>query len=212
MTAYRVVSFDIDGTLTLGHGWFYISSALGRLDDYAATTAGYRAGMIGEDEHLSNLLNIAAGSTTDEIVKILETIPLIENIAKGIQLLKDEGMRTYLLTHNPGYVCLWYQEAFGLDGFRCSRQAVRKGRICRAPNVHADKIGWLGEICRAEGLVPANVVHVGDSDSDAAVFRQAGIGIAVNAGSRSARDVATLAINTSDMMDIVLAVASGSKR
>ena len=78
--------------------------------------------------------------------------------------------------------------------------------------MHADKIGWLGEICRAEGVVPANVVHVGDSDSDAMVFRHAGMGIAVNARSRSAREAATLAINTADMMDIALAVASGSKR
>ena len=121
-------------------------------------------------------------------------------------------MRTYLLTHNPGYVCAWYRDAFGLDGFRCARQAVRKGRICRAPNVHADKIGWLGDICRTEGVAPANVVHVGDSDSDAMVFRHAGMGIAVNARSRSAREAATLAINTADMMDIALAVASGSKR
>lgn len=212
MASYSIVTFDIDGTLTLGHGWFYIASSLGRLDDYASTTAEYRAGRIGEDEHLSNLLNIAAGSTTEEIREILGTIPRIENIGKGIEELKARGMRTYLLTHNPGYICRWYQEVFGIDGFRCSRQAVRKGRICRAMNAHADKIGWLGEICETEGVHPGEVVHVGDSASDAAVFRRAGMGIAVNTRNRNARMAASVAINTSDMMDIVLAVASPSER
>ncbi len=203
----NVVSFDIDGTLTIGHGWFYIASSSGRLDSYIESTSAFRAGMIGEDEHLANLLNIAAGLPLDSVEKMLEDTPRLENIASGIRYLKDRGFRTYLLTHNPDYVCRWYAEKYGMDGFRCARQSVRNGIICRAHGVHADKVGWLNEMCRRESVPRSSVVHVGDGLSDADVFGIAGMGIALNTRIRGAIRRADASINTTDMMDVVRTIA-----
>lgn len=212
MPSYSIISFDIDGTLTLGHGWYYLASALGREGEYRRTMALYTRGTIGEDTHLTNLLNIAAGFRPGDIEAALRTTPRLENISRGMEALRRKGMRTYLLTHNPAYICGWYVREFGMDGYRCARQVVRNGAICNAAGVHADKVAWMRDICSKESTSPANLIHVGDGLSDCEVFRRSGMGIALNTRLREVRRSASTALNTTDMMDVVRAVAAGSQR
>lgn len=203
MSSFSIVTFDIDGTLTMGHGWYYIAKSLGRLSEYNRTTEEFRRGVIGEDEHLANLLNLAAGFPARKVHGILERTPRLENIGEGMGRLRKEGLRIYLLTHNPAYVCEWYMERFGIDGFRGARQAVRNGVVCRTARVHADKVAWMNDICALECIAPERVVHVGDGVADEAVFGRAGMGIAVNTKLRSTRRGASVSVNTTDMLDVV---------
>lgn len=205
METLRVVSFDIDGTLTLGHGWFYIATALGRVESFRRSAAAFRRHEIDEDEHLTNLLNIAAGFPAVRVVEALRKTPRIENIPEGLQKLKNAGIRPYLLTHNPSYVCKWYVEEFGFSGYKGAMQAVRKGTICRTSG-HADKVEWMRQICSRENIDPSGMMHVGDGDSDASVFALVGGGVAVNSKSRAAIRTSGRSLNTTDMMDIVKAV------
>lgn len=205
MKGFRVVSFDIDGTLTLGHGWFYIASVLGRLDSFRKSREAFLRQEIGEDEHLTNLLNLAAGASPSRITEALKKTPRIDRIPEGLARLKEAGLRTYLLTHNPPYVCRWYMEEFGFDGYIGAVQQVRRGRICRTTS-RADKVLWMRKICDREKVSTGEFAHVGDGDSDAAVFEQAGGGIAVNSRSRAAISSAARSLNTTDMTEIVEAV------
>jgi phosphoserine phosphatase len=198
-----MVTFDIDGTLTIGHGWYYIAGMLGRGKDYLNSTRLYRSGRIGEGEHLNNLLNLAAGRTVDDIAGILEKVPLIDNISEGITQLKDEGFGTYLLTHNPEYVCTWYARRFGFDGYMCSAQKVDGKTILRAESAAPDKLAWLDRFCLGRGLRQEKILHIGDSASDRRVFIRTGLGIAVNTRDRSVISSATAHLNTTDMNDIV---------
>lgn len=205
MKSLRLVSFDIDGTLTLGHGWFYIASELGRLDRFMSSSDAFGRGDIGEDEHLANLLNIAAGVRSERVVHALKRTQRIDNIGDGLERLKRAGLRTYLLTHNPSYVCRWYVKEFGFDGYRGAAQQVRNGKICRTTG-RADKVECMRLICNKERVSPEALVHVGDGESDASVFKLAGHGIAVNSRSRVAIRASTISLNTTDMNEIVDAV------
>lgn len=210
MPRYRAVTFDIDGTLTIGHGWFYIAEMLGRGGEYRKTTAAYRSGSIGEDEHLSNLLNMAAGCSVGMVEEALERTPKLDNIAEGIRVLEDNGFRTFLLTHNPQYVCRWYASRYGLHGYGCAEQPVQDGMIGRADGIHADKGAWLARLCRREGIDPSQTIHAGDSESDALIFRLAGLGIGVNSRNSSVRTLGRACVNTTDMMDVVESILSAA--
>lgn len=200
---FEAVSFDIDGTLTLGHGWYYIAEALGKSADYAATTSRFRAGAIGEGRHLANLLNIAAGTAASELYPVLARTPKIENIAAGMRRLKEAGLGTFLLTHNPGYVCRWYAGEFGIDGYEGARQNVRGGIVCRVHDVRPEKVAWMRKLCRRERISPESLIHVGDSTSDAEVFGNVGMGIALNSNNRLAIAGAAVSLNTADMIEVV---------
>ncbi|MBX8631154.1 MAG: haloacid dehalogenase-like hydrolase [Thermoplasmata archaeon YP2-bin.285] len=208
----RVATFDIDGTLTLGHGWYCIASLLGRLEEYRRTTSLFRRNKVDENTHLRNLLNLAAGVERVRMDRILEHLPLIDNIGEGVQVLKKAGIRPLLLTHNPPYVCEWYIRRFGFDGFLCAEQPVVAGIIQRADDARAGKADWIGRYCRRERLPLSQVIHAGDSASDIAVFEVTGGGVAVNTNSRKAIRAADAAVNTTDMMDIVSRMMEISER
>lgn len=210
----EIVTFDIDGTLTVGHGWYYIAEMLGKKDDYLRSTRLYRSGRIDEREHLNNLLNLAAGRTVDDIAGMLERVPLIDNIAEGVERLKSEGIGSFLLTHNPEYVCRWYSGRFGFEGYICSSQKVDGKTIRRAESAAPDKLAWLDKFCRARKVELEGILHIGDSASDRSVFIRTGRGIAVNTRDRSIIYSATAYLNTTDMNDIagkVLEISDGTQ-
>lgn len=198
----RIATFDIDGTLTIGHGWYFIASLLGREDDYRRYTAMFRAGKSDEARHLSNLLSIAEGVSLNRLYSALEEVPRLRNIAAGIRMLGQAGMEVMLLTHNPQYVCEWYERRFGFSGHCSAFQAVDGGIVGSADGVFPDKAAWLKDMCALKGISPQEVIHTGDSASDAAVFRTIGHGIAVNSRDREVIKSAGYAINTVDMKDV----------
>lgn len=210
---WRLVTVDIDGTLTRVHGWWEIARAFGREAAYERSTRRFRAREIGEDEHLANLLALAEGHTVPEVEAVLAYTPKLEGIADGISELHRRGARVGLLTHNPGYVIDYYRRAFGFDeGEGVEAPVDGDGRIARAIGVRADKPGGLRRLLNRTETVPASVVHIGDSWSDAEVFRLVGGGVALNTPFEEVGHAADRAIRTSDFRSVVRAVAELSPR
>jgi len=201
---WRLVTVDIDGTLTLVHGWREIAIAFGRLPEFNATNRQFAANEIGEDQHLTNLLEIADGHTVEEVDAVLRTTPKLSGITEGVRELHEQGARVALLSHNPSYVAEWYERTFGFDDFDAvDAQEVDHGRIGPCTGVHADKPGGFRALVTRSGATPPQGVHVGDSWSDAEVFRIAGGGVALNSRDPEVNRLADLALSTRDFRDVV---------
>ncbi|HEV2316298.1 MAG TPA: HAD family hydrolase [Thermoplasmata archaeon] len=204
---WRLVTFDIDGTLTRGHGWRFLAERVGRVPEYESTNREYFAGKRGEDEHLADLLRLADGLTIPQLDEILAATPKIDGIAPAISTWHGEGTSVALLTHNPWYVCEWYARTFGFDGFAGTPvPPAENGRLRLHGGVHADKLLGLQELVHRFGVVPAEVVHVGDGKADARVFPHVGAGVALNADSDEVRRAATLALKMSSLRELPQAV------
>jgi phosphoserine phosphatase len=205
---WRLVTVDIDGTLTLTHGWREVAVAFGRLPAYERTHRRINANEVGEDEHLAELLDIATGHAVAEVEEVLARTPKLVGIAEGVARLHEEGAHAALLTHNPDYVVDWYRRAFGFDDAEgVKAQAVVSGRIGPPVNVRADKVGGMRSLLSRLDLPAARAVHVGDSWPDAEVFRIVGGGVALNSSSARVNAAADLAITTNDFRDVVDALA-----
>jgi len=201
---WRLVTVDIDGTLTIGHGWRPIAEAFGGVPAFEESNRRFFAGDIGEDAHLTNLLRITTGRTVAEVETVLCATPKLVGIPEGIAGLHRRGVRVDLLTHNPDYVADWYRRSFGFDEFAAvSAQPVVDGRIGAPVGVRADKPGALRSLLAHERLPASSVVHVGDGRSDAALFSIVGAGIALNSPYADVRNAADLAVTTNDFRDVV---------
>src|SRR5580658_4470494 len=168
---YRLVCVDIDGTLTLGHGWQTFAARLGRADLYARTQQEYRSGRIGEDAHLRNLLAITEGAPLAKIQEILEETPKVSGIEPGVRRLHELGAQVALLTHNPKYITDWYARKFGMDGADGlgGSPSVVNGIIGRTAHPVSDKVGGLDRLCERFGVGRRESAHVGDGRADALV-------------------------------------------
>ena len=199
-----LVSFDIDGTLTEGHGWAFLADRFDRRADYDRTTEGFRRGAVDEDHHLANLLALAEGHTIWEVEEVLASTPKVGHIRETVGALQERGVRTALLTHNPPYVCAWYARTFGFEAFEgCDVPPPVAGRIPAPGPMHADKVGSLLRLLAATRCAAVDAVHVGDSHSDLQVFRRVGAGIAFNARLPEVRSGADATVDSEDLSDIL---------
>jgi phosphoserine phosphatase len=202
-----MVTVDIDGTLTLLHGWRVIAERFDRVPLYERTMARIRAGEATEDVTIAHLLSIAEGHSVADVVAALQVTPRLSGIPEGVGRLHAEGMVVALLTHNPPYVTDWYRQFAGFDdaagmrGFQATSPLIGS-----SVGVGADKPGGLAALLARHEIDPSAVVHAGDARPDAAIFPLVGGGIALNATSRTVRAAADLAIDTTDFGEVVEAV------
>ncbi|MGA8543132.1 MAG: haloacid dehalogenase-like hydrolase [Thermoplasmata archaeon] len=206
-TRWPLVTVDIDGTLTTIHGWKAIADTLGRTAAYERTQRRFMAHEIGEDEHLEDMLKIAAGRSLKEVEEAMAGTPRIDRITEGVQLLHDRGSRVALLTHNPPYVCEWYCVRFGFDEFEGAGAQAITGGIIQAPEyVRADKASGLRRLTERNNISASQVVHVGDGWADAAVFPLVGAGVALNSSLPDVEAAADLVLRTRDFREVAVAI------
>ncbi len=204
---WPLVTVDIDGTLTRDHGWATIADALGRRPLFDRTAVEYRNGEVGEDEHLRNLLSIAAGARWTDVEAALRRTPKIGGVREGIRRLHEDGTRVALLSHNPRYICAWYQQEFGFDDFEgTTGQDVVRGVITVPTRINPAKRAGLVALATRAGTSPAHVVHVGDGAADAALFPLVGRGIALNTTRPEVTRGADLVLAATDFREVVGAI------
>jgi len=207
--SWRLVTVDIDGTLTLVHGWHEIALAFGRLPEYEASNRRFFAHEEGEDEHLADLLDLATGRTVEEVREVVARTPKLAGIGEGIAELRGRGARVALLTHNPSYVVEYYQRTFGFDDAEgVDAQTTDGGRIGAPRDVRADKPGGLERLLARAGVDPRATVHVGDGWSDAEVFRLVGGGVALNSRLAEVERAADRVVRSRDFRDVVEALTT----
>lgn len=210
---WRLVTVDIDGTLTVGHGWRPIAEAFDRVPEFEAANRRFARHEVGEDEHLENLLNLARGRTPAEVVEVIGRSPRLAGIGEGVAELRGAGLRTALLSHNPTFVVDWYRRRFGFDDGEGVRVPLdRSGHLADATGVRADKPGELVHLLTRTGLAAADTVHVGDGWADARVFPLVGGGIAVNTKLREVAEAADRSLHVSDFREVARAVLELPRR
>lgn len=210
---WRLVTVDIDGTLTLGHGWRPIAKAFGRLPVFEESNRRFYAREIGEDEHLADLLGIATGHTVAEVEQLVRATPKLRGIREGVVRLKELGARVALLSHNPPYVTSFYREEFGFDDDEgVDAQTVSRGRIGPPVGVRADKIQGLRKLLYRAGTDSGHTVHVGDGWADVPVFRAVGGGVALNASLPDVQAAADLVLETDDFRAVADAIRDLARR
>jgi phosphoserine phosphatase len=204
---WRLVAVDIDGTLTLVHGWREVAVAFDRLPDFDRSQHRFFAHEIGEDEHLSDLLNLATGHTVREVEAVVARTVKLDHISEGVRQLHDLGARAALLSHNPWYVTGFYRRTYGFDDEEgVAGQSVVDGVIGRPSHIRADKLGGLAALCARMSVLPSRVVHVGDGWSDAEVFQRVGAGVALNSRLADVNGAADLVLSTRDFAEVVAAL------
>jgi len=178
---FRLITVDIDGTLTRVHGWRVIARAFGREAEFDASNRRFFAHELSEDEHLRNLVNLAVGHSVAVVEAILAATPVVFDIAPTLEGLRQRGARVAVLSHNPSYVCAWYRRTFGFDDAEgMEGTPVLDGRIVDGGPVRADKRTGLVRLEARWGAAPPEVVHIGDGWADAALFPYVGAGVAFN--------------------------------
>jgi phosphoserine phosphatase len=214
MRKYDLVCFDMDGTLTtLRSSWRWIHMLFG-VENEGAYQA-YVNGEIDELEFMRRDIALWKGVDPDvriaDLVHRFQSMPLIGGIQETIACLKENGIRSVIISGGIDLAAGMIAAEFGFDDYVADE-------ICSNPdgsltgegkmNVNlSDKGIWVREYIKRFGTTQERTVSIGNSYTDIPMFRNSGMSIAFNPMDEYTSDAATYTVrsdNISDILDLIL--------
>ncbi len=205
----RLVVFDMDGVLTAHpSSWEFVHHAMGV--DNSENLRLYREGKISYMDFLRSDVNLWVsrdpGITMDDVIRILDRIPLRDNLGRAVTEIRDSGAATAIVSGG----IYWLAQ-------RIARQAVfdqiyanmiltdSTGHIIPDGNVmveprHKDSV--IMAIQKNLGVSEAQTASVGDTVQDGAMFRHSAVSIAFNSVDGRLTGMASHSAHGNDLLEI----------
>lgn len=207
MKKFRVVCFDMDGTLiTNTNSVEYLCILNGKVDevrDIEIREENDEISWIDADYIKAKLFSGLEIKKVEEEFK--NYIKLINNIGEVLTELRNNKILTILVTAGPIQVAKALEMMFNFDKVYGSIYEVENGAFTgRILNHLGDsgKLESLMSFCNENNIALEEVVSVGDSASDIKVFEKSGKSIAINYSNKLIGK-ADVYMRTSNLFDII---------
>jgi phosphoserine phosphatase len=208
---FRLVSFDMDGTLIRGMSSLqHVANQLGHTDKALELEHAYVHKTMSDAEQTKAFAMLFKGVPQQTILAAIETLPLMQNITETVTELKKMGYIVGINTLGPKFVSSFLAQKHGFDfSFGCDHifDAGTHTGIVTSVLVPEDKVTHLLSVCKQYDLQPDQVIAIGDSRSDLPVFAVSGYKIALNAN-HTLNDKADTYLQTEDLLDVVDIIAT----
>jgi phosphoserine phosphatase len=203
---YRVVSFDLDGTLLRGTTVCrYLGAWLGESERILEIERRYHARRATSAEMADGSAPCFRGCSLGSIAEALERAPWIAGIGPCVAALRDAGVEVLVGAVTWSFAGEWLRDRYGFAGVCGSEMGVDGGALTGVTARYFDeydKLDFVRAWCSDRDIGMHEVAAVGDSLSDVPLFRSVGMAVALNAR-EEARAVATHTIDTDDARDLL---------
>jgi len=205
MNKYKLVSFDMDGTLTIKTTCLqYYVKKLGIEDKAMELESLYKNHEIDDYQIADRYAEILKGTTRKQFDEWTEKIPRMENIKEAVNKLKELGFIVGITSVGPIFASEYFSSKFGFDFVSGSEHefidGVHLGKMTHTL-AGKDKVIILEKLSKEKGIKMSEIVAVGDSRSDIPIFEKVGFRIALNAD-ENLRHNTDLFLQTTNLMDV----------
>ena len=193
MSKYKLVMFDMDGTLLNGRSIFVIAEKYGFVD-------GLRRLIKDESiqfyERSIEIAKLSKGYKVDEYLNIFRSVKLQPNIRKVIDSLKEKNIICAIATDSYQILAEDLKKRLGLDYAFANNLISDEGVITGKLEIHnknlvrdfvSDNIysicksQVLEDLCKKHGFSVDEIIAIGNGRVDAGMIKKAGLGIAFKA-------------------------------
>ena len=193
MSKFKLVLFDMDGTLINGRGIFLIAEKKGFKDELLRLIT-YN----GVDFHKRSIeiAKLSKGLNKNELLEIFRTIPLQENVENVIEKLKNKNIKTAIVTDSYRFLADDLKNRLGIDYVFANNLIINDGIITGELEIHNKELAKdfysgkiysickshvLEQLCNRLGIIIGESIAVGDGKVDIGMIKRSGLGIAFNA-------------------------------
>lgn len=206
MSKYKLVLFDMDGTLLKDRGIFVIAEKKGFLDDLIRYI---RDNSMEYYERSIKIANMLKGEKQSEFLKIFRGIPFNKNVEHVIAELKNRGIITAIATDSYTFLVKDVKNRLGIDYAFGNDLIVDNDIITGELEIHNKELAKdfsgnsiysickssvLDQLCGELGIYVGEAVAIGDGIVDIGMIKKAGLGIAYK-GSDKVKKSADVKIN-----------------
>jgi phosphoserine phosphatase len=193
MNIYKLVIFDMDGTLIQGRGIFKIAEKKSFKDELIRLMQ-YNG--IDFYQKSIEIAKLSKGFSKNELLEIFRTIPLQENVKTVIEELKKKNTKIAIATDSYKFLADDLKKRLAIDYVFANNLIINKGIITGELEIHNKELkkdfysGKIYSICKSDvliqlcnklGILIGEAVAIGDGKVDIGMLKKAGLGIAINA-------------------------------
>jgi len=206
---FNLVIFDLDGTLTQERSiWEYIHKQLGKWYGFAEEYQNqFLAGKISYERFCELDAEVWKGMSVEELLEIVKTVPFHRGADELINYLKNKGLKLTMVSSGLSILSHWVHEKFGFD-YSVSNDLLHENGILTGKvkiQVYYDKKAeWVKKILKQFGMMPEEVIAIGDSVGDIDMFQMVGFSIAFNSSCPDLEKIASVCIQSQNLADIIL--------
>jgi len=203
----RLAIFDLDGTLKEARDpYVYLHSRLGTLAASEAFFADGFAGKISYAEWLRLDAALWKGTPVATLQALFRENRYLPGAEETVRALKRQGVRLALVSTGIQIHVEMVAQELGFDRVFCNYVYATDGILNGETRVGVPE-GGKGAIVDALlaefGVAPSEALAVGDTRSDADMFRRVGVSVAVCPNHEAARQAASLVLEQPDLTPIV---------
>jgi phosphoserine phosphatase len=212
MSKYKLVMFDMDGTLLRDRGIFVIAEKLGFIDELNKMFK-----YIGIDFYQKSIeiAKLSKGISKKEYLEIFRQVPYSDNTEKVIKELKKNNFKTAIATDSYQILADDLKKRLGLDYAFANKLITNDDIITGELELHNKELkkdffsGRIYSICKScvleqlcddLNISTDEAIAVGDGRVDIGMIKKAGLGIAY----RAPKEVQESADIVADDLSIIL--------
>ena len=183
---YKIVVFDMDGTLTRHvSSWQLIHEKLGMWDEDACHyQEQFLKGRISYRRFCELDAKRWKGLPAADIISHLHAIPYNKNVKSSLQKLKQRGFKLAIISTGLDLLAFKIKKDLAIDYCICNKLFVDKGRLTGEVKInisHGEKGKIFRMLLKQARIKPEEAIFVGDSATDIPAAKEAGYAIAFNA-------------------------------
>lgn len=193
MGKFKLVMFDMDGTLIKGRGIFVIAEKKGFKDELLKKIKDYNIDFY---QRSIDIARLSKGLNKKEILDIFRSIKLSDYAEDVMTELKKKNIKTAIATDSYNLLANDLKERLGIDYTFANNLITNDDIITGELEIHNKELKKdffsgkiysickscaLEQICKKLGISLNDAIAVGDGKVDIGMIKKAGLGIAYNA-------------------------------
>lgn len=205
---YKLIVFDIDGTITRHvSSWRYIHEKLGLWDALARRYQDeFLIGNISYEKFCELDAAHWKGLSENDVRKTFDKLPYSKNAVNSIRRLKEMGFILAALSTGLQFMTDRVKAELKFDYALSNRLISRKGVLTGGVKIniaHGEKDRILKKVLKKFRVKPSEVISVGDSDGDIPIAKLSGYSIAFNSSSKALSKIAGYNTRTRDFNEVL---------
>ncbi len=189
MSKYKLVAFDMDGTLLQRRTIFVFAEKKGVMDDLLRIINSNVKESYLKSIEIAKLLKDMNGK---ELLEIFRSITLQDHVESVIKELKKKGIKTAIITNSYQFVADDLKNRLGIDYAFANNLIIDKGIVtgelilnnkdlterfnrCKVHSICKGCV--LEELCKKFDITLDETIAVGDGMIDICMLEKAGIGV-----------------------------------